>query len=78
VTVAAAYVCIVAEVVARVTPVWPLLALATVPLAWRVRKGLRANYGDPYALMPTMQSNILLHLLTGLLLVIGYVIAVVS
>jgi hypothetical protein len=29
-------------------------------------------------LMPTMQSNILLHLLTGLLLVIGYVIAVVS
>ncbi len=78
VTVAAAYVCIVAEVVARVTPVWTLLALATVPLAWRVRKGLRANYGDPYALMPTMQSNILLHLLTGLLLVIGYVIAVVS
>jgi 1,4-dihydroxy-2-naphthoate octaprenyltransferase len=78
VTVAAAYVCIVAEVVAGVTPVWTLLALVTLPLAWRVRNGLRANYGDPYALMPTMQSNILLHLLTGLLLVIGYVIAVVS
>jgi len=28
--------------------------------------------------MPTMQSNIVLHLLTGLLLVIGYVISVVS
>jgi hypothetical protein len=39
---------------------------------------LRAHYGDPYALMPTMQSNILLHLLTGLLFVTGYVIAVVS
>ncbi|HEY5023699.1 MAG TPA: prenyltransferase [Acidimicrobiales bacterium] len=77
-TVVAAYVCIVAEVVARVTPVWTLIALVTLPLAWRVRNGLRANYGDPYALMPTMQSNILLHLLTGLLLVIGYVIAVVS
>jgi 1,4-dihydroxy-2-naphthoate octaprenyltransferase len=77
-TVAAAYVCIVAEVVARVTPVWTLLALVTAPLAWRVRNGLRANYENPYALMPTMQSNILLHLLTGLLLVIGYVIAVVS
>lgn len=78
ITVAAAYLCIVAEVVAGVTPVWTLLALVTLPLAWRVRNGLRANYGDPYALMPTMQSNILLHLATGLLLVIGYVIAVVS
>ena len=76
--VGAAFVCIVAEVVAGVTPAWTLLALATVPLAWRVWKGLRAHYGNPYALMPTMQSNILLHLLTGLLLVIGYVIAVVS
>jgi 1,4-dihydroxy-2-naphthoate octaprenyltransferase len=78
VTVVASYVCIVAEVIARVTPTWTLLALVTAPLAWRVWKGLRANYGNPYALMPTMQSNIVLHLSTGLLLVIGYVIAVVS
>jgi 1,4-dihydroxy-2-naphthoate octaprenyltransferase len=78
VTVVASYVCIVAEVIARVTPVWTLLALATAPLAWRVWKGLRANYGNPYALMPAMQSNIALHLFTGLLLLIGYVIAVVS
>jgi 1,4-dihydroxy-2-naphthoate octaprenyltransferase len=76
--VAAAYVCIVAEVVAGVTPVWTLLALVTFPLAVRVWKGMRAHYGNPYALMPTMQSNIVLHLLTGLLLVAGYVIAVVS
>ncbi|MGD0379590.1 MAG: prenyltransferase [Acidimicrobiales bacterium] len=76
--VAGAYLCIVAEVAAGVTPAWTLLALATFPLAWRVRNGLRAHYESPYALMPTMQSNILLHLLTGLLLVIGYVIAVVS
>lgn len=77
-TVAAAFVCIVAEVVAGVTPAWTLLALGTLPLAWRVWQGLHAHYGDPYALMPTMQSNILLHLLTGLLMIIGYVIAVVS
>ena len=77
-TVAAAYVCIVAEVVAGVTPAWTLLGLATLPLAHKVWKGLRAHYGDPYALMPTMQRNILLHLVTGLLLVIGYVIVVVS
>jgi 1,4-dihydroxy-2-naphthoate octaprenyltransferase len=78
VTVVGAFVCIVAEVVAGVTPAWTLLALGTLPLAWRVWNGLRAHYGDPYALMPTMQSNILLHLLTGLLFVTGYVIAVVS
>ncbi len=78
VTVVAAFACIVAEVLAGVTPVWTLLALVTAPLAWRVWTGLRAHYSDPYALMPTMQSNILLHLLTGLLLVIGYVVAVVS
>jgi 1,4-dihydroxy-2-naphthoate octaprenyltransferase len=77
-TVVAAYVCIVAEVVAGVTPPWTLLALATFPLAWRVWNGLRAHYGNPYALMPTMQSNIVLHLLTGLLLVTGYVISVVA
>jgi len=76
--VGAAFVCIVAEVVSGVTPAWTLLALATLPLAWCVWRGLRAHYGEPYALMPTMQSNIVLHLLTGLLLVIGYVISVVS
>ena len=70
--------CIVAEVVAGVTRRGPSSALATLPLAWRVGKGLRAHYDDPYGLMPTMQSNILLHLATGLLLVIGYVIAVVA
>ncbi len=74
----AAFVCIVAEVAAGVTPAWTLLALAPLPLALRVWRGLRAHYGDPYALMPTMQTNIVLHLVTGLLLVIGYVIAVVS
>jgi len=77
-TVVAAYLCIVAEVAAGVTPAWTLLAVGTAPLAWRVWKGLRAHYGSPYALMPTMQSNILLHLSTGLLLVAGYAISVLS
>ena len=76
--VAGAYVCIVAEVVAGVTPAWTLLALATVPLARRVWRGLRDHYGAPYELMSTMQANIGLHLFTGLLLVAGYTIAVAS
>jgi 1,4-dihydroxy-2-naphthoate octaprenyltransferase len=74
----AAYVCIVAEAATGVTPAWTLIALVTAPLAWRVWRGLRAHYTDTYALIPTMQRNVTLHLLTGLLLIAGYTVAVLS
>jgi 1,4-dihydroxy-2-naphthoate polyprenyltransferase len=77
-TAAAAFVCIAAEVGAGVMPAWTLLALGTTPLAWRVWRGLRDHYTDTYGLIPTMQTNIALHLLTGLLLIVGYTIAVLS
>jgi 1,4-dihydroxy-2-naphthoate octaprenyltransferase len=55
---------------------WPtVLALGTIPLAMRVTRGLRDSYDDPYALMPTMATNIKLHLYTGLLLFAGYLLA---
>lgn len=57
-----------------ITPWWTLVALLTAPMALKVVQGLRASYGQPYALMPVMQTNIGLHLFTGLLLVAGYVI----
>ncbi|MGZ4801054.1 MAG: UbiA family prenyltransferase [Acidimicrobiia bacterium] len=59
-----------------ITPWWTLIALLPVPLALKVVRGLRASYGAPYALMPVMQTNIGLHLFTGLLLVVGYLIDV--
>jgi 1,4-dihydroxy-2-naphthoate octaprenyltransferase len=77
-TAAAAFVCIVAEVAAGVMPPWTLIALAAAPLAWRVWRGLRAHYTDTYALIPAMQTNIVLHLVTGLLLIAGYTIAVLA
>jgi 1,4-dihydroxy-2-naphthoate octaprenyltransferase len=55
-----------------------ILALAALPLAFTVRKGLLEAYEDPYALMPYMSKNIQLHLFTGLLLIAGYVIAIVA
>jgi 1,4-dihydroxy-2-naphthoate octaprenyltransferase len=56
---------------------WPtLIALVTIPLAVRVTRGIRESYEDPYALMPTMATNIKLHLYTGLLLFAGYLIAI--
>jgi len=78
VTAGAAFVCIGAEVAAGVMPPWTLIALATAPLAWRVWRGLRAHYTETYALIPTMQTNIVLHLTTGLLLIAGYTIAVLT
>ena len=48
------------------------------PLALPVVRALRESYDQPYALMPAMGKNIQLHLVTGLLLVVGYVIAIVA
>ena len=53
----------------------PSLAL---PLALPVRRALREFYDQPYALMPAMGKNIQLHLVAGLLLIAGYVIAIVA
>lgn len=71
---AIAFAVIVGNVVAGLTPVWTLLALLPAPLALKVRRGLLAHYDQPYALMAYMQDNIVLHLSTGVLLVVGYVI----
>ncbi len=54
------------------------LALITIPMALRVIRGLGANYDSPYALMGDMATNIKLHAFTGMLLIVGYVIAIVA
>ncbi|MEY2478761.1 MAG: 1,4-dihydroxy-2-naphthoate polyprenyltransferase, partial [Actinomycetota bacterium] len=72
---ALAYVLVVVGVVLTVMPVWTLLALLTVPMARSVHRGLQRHYDRPYDLMAAMQTNITLHLVTGLLLVAGYVIS---
>ena len=55
-----------------------ILALAAAPLAVSVYRGFREHYDEPYALMPHMAKNIQLHLATGMLLIVGYVIAIVA
>ncbi len=54
-----------------------IIALAAAPLAIPVYRALRESYDQPYALMPAMGKNIQLHLATGVLLIAGYVIALV-
>jgi 1,4-dihydroxy-2-naphthoate octaprenyltransferase len=55
-----------------------IIALAAAPLGATVYKGFRDHYDEPYALMPFMAKNIQLHLATGFLLIVGYVIAIVA
>jgi 1,4-dihydroxy-2-naphthoate polyprenyltransferase len=55
-----------------------LIAVAAAPLALPVYRALRDLYDQPYALMPAMARNIQLHLATGVLLILGYVIAIVA
>ena len=54
-----------------------IIALAALPLAFTVVKGMREHYDSPYQLMSFMGKNIQLHFFTGLLLLVGYVIAIV-
>ena len=75
-SVIAAYVLIVLGVVLDLMPVWTLLGLLTIPLALQVYKALGPNYNNPYVLMGAMGKNIGLHFTTGLLLIVGYVIAI--
>ncbi len=71
-----AFVLIAVGPIAGITPWWTLLALLPVPMARKVVRGLRASYASPYGLMPVMQTNIALHLFTGLLLIAGYLLDV--
>lgn len=55
-----------------------IIALAAAPLALPVYRALKESYDQPYALMPAMAKNIQLHLATGLLLLVGYLIAIIA
>ncbi len=72
-----AFAIVVAGVVAGLLP-WPtLVALAAMPIVFRVHAGLRANYDSPYALMATMGLNVNLNLIVGGLLLLAYVVTIV-
>jgi 1,4-dihydroxy-2-naphthoate octaprenyltransferase len=67
--------------IGAVTGIMPrptIIALATIPLALQCVRQLGMYYDQPYALMPAMQTNIRLHLFTGLLLLGGYLVAIIA
>jgi 1,4-dihydroxy-2-naphthoate octaprenyltransferase len=74
--VALAYAAIAGGAVFGIIPRPTILALATIPLAVKVIRGLHEHYDSPYTLMPIMGVNIQLHAITGGLLILGYLIAI--
>lgn len=62
------------EFAAYAFPPWTLLGLATLPLAVWASVGLTRNYRLPYRLVPINAATVLLHLVTGLLFTIGYLV----
>jgi 1,4-dihydroxy-2-naphthoate polyprenyltransferase len=55
-----------------------IVALAALPVAAHVYRGLRDHYESPYQLMPFMGKGVQLHMATGLLLLVGYLVAIVA
>jgi 1,4-dihydroxy-2-naphthoate octaprenyltransferase len=76
-SVAMAFGLIAAGPLLGITPAWTLIALAPLPLAVQVYKALGSHYESPYELMAAMGKNIMLHFFTGLLLILGYLLAII-
>lgn len=71
----ASYISTVLGVVAKIMPVTTLISLATLPLALKAIKIAREHSREPLKMAPANASTILIHLFTGLLLVLGYILS---
>ncbi len=69
------YFMIILGAVLGVLPLPTLLGLFTVPMAWSAYKALRRHHGYPYRLIPANAATIFAHLLTGLLMFVGFLVA---
>ncbi len=56
----------------RLGPPTVLMALATLPLAVKVYRGVKTNFGKQYEMIPTMALNVNNAAITGALLAAGY------
>ncbi|MFQ6050442.1 MAG: prenyltransferase [Candidatus Hydrothermarchaeota archaeon] len=68
------YLFIFAGVIIKILPMYSLLAMATAPYAVKAVKIAKKYYEDTVNLIPAMGLTIRIHLLTGLLLSISYLL----
>lgn len=69
------YVLVVIGILLRIMPLFATASLLTIPLTVRSIKVLRLQHDKPNMLVPANASVVMTHLLTGLLLLAGYVAA---
>jgi len=56
-------------------PVFALISFLTLPLAVKAVAVARRNYDDPRRILPVNAGTIMIHLFTGILLCIAYVVS---
>ena len=61
-------------VLALLYNLWLLLGLLMLPQAYKIGRNAVKNYADTKALIPSNAGTIMAHLVTGILLTIGYII----
>lgn len=74
----APYAFIVLSIGLRVMPVYAGLALATTPLAAKAMKVAMAHFEEPSKMVSANALTVQVHLFTGLLLILGYVLSAVA
>ncbi len=70
-----AYLFIILGAIIRIVPWMGLVSLLTFPFAWKAIKTAHSNYTDTKGLIPAMSNTVTTHLITGLLLSFGYIMA---
>jgi 1,4-dihydroxy-2-naphthoate octaprenyltransferase len=70
------YLSVIVGVILLQLPIFSLLVLFSVPLAWRAYRGSRQNAVNIPALVPSMGVNVIINLVTPLLLAIGLFIGI--
>ncbi len=75
VTIVATYASILLAVALQVMPIYTLLSLLTLPLAVKAVKYALTYHSQPTDLVPANAATINIHLLTGAMLVAGYLIS---
>ena len=68
------YFIIIAGVVAGIISPWAILGLVTIPIAMKAVNTAKVHYDDYLKLAPANVGTIMSHLLTGLLMTLGYMI----
>lgn len=71
----ATYLAIIGGVVSGAMPPWCLIALLTLPLAWRAARAALRHHDDLPRLIPGLAANVQTVLGTDLLLALGYLLA---